>query len=104
MSFRRFLGLGAADEGFDHSAIALFRERLHNAELASELFEFVNVYLREKGLMVDEGTSVDATIIEAPRGRPRKNAPVESSKDKAATHTKKRDQVHHGYRAFFTPS
>jgi hypothetical protein len=33
LSFRRFLGLGAADEGIDHSTIALFRERLHDAGL-----------------------------------------------------------------------
>ena len=99
LSFRRFLGLGAADEGIDHSTIALFRERLHDAGLASELFDIVNAHLREKGLIVDEGTSVDATILEAPRGRPRKDDPDQSSKDKTATHTKKRGQIHYGYKA-----
>jgi len=99
LSFRRFLGLGAADQGIDHSTIALFRERLHEAGLASELFEIVNTHLREQGLIIDEGTSVDATIIEAPRGKPRKNDPDQSSKDKAATHTKKHGRVHHGYKA-----
>jgi len=99
LSFRRFLGLGVDDPGIDHSTIALFRERLHDAGLASELFDLVNTHLREKGLIVDEGTSVDATILEAPRGRPRKNNPDQSSKDPEATHTKKRGQIHHGYKA-----
>lgn len=99
LSFRRFLGLGVDDPGIDHATIALFRKRLHEAGLASELFEIVNAHLREQGLIVDEGTSVDATIIEAPRGKPCKNNPDQSSKDKAATHTKKHGQMHHGYKA-----
>ena len=99
LSFRRFLGLGAADAGIDHATIALFRRRLHEAGQAGELFEIVNAHLREQGLIVDEGTSVDATIIESPRGRPRKDDPEQSSKDKAATHTKNRGQIHHGYKA-----
>ena len=103
LSFRRFLGLGVDDPGVDHSTIALFRERLHAAGLASELFEIVNAHLCERGLMVSEGTSVDATIIEAPRGKPRKssrkNNEDQGSKDKAATHTKKHGRIYHGYKA-----
>jgi len=99
LSFRRFLELGSADEGIDHSTIALFRERLHAADLASELFDLVNACLREQGLIVDEGTSVDATIIEAPRGRPTKKDPDQNSKDPQATHTKKHGQIHYGYKA-----
>jgi len=99
LSFRRFLGLGVDDPGIDHSTIALFRERLHEAGLAGELFEIVNAHLCARGLMVSEGTSVDATIIEAPRGKPRQNNEYQSSKDKAATHTKKHGRVYHGYKA-----
>lgn len=99
LSFRRFLGLGVDDPGIDHATIALFRKRLHEAGLVSELFEIVNTHLRERGLIVDEGTSVDATLIEAPRGKPRKNDPDQSSKDKAATHTVKHNRPHHGYKA-----
>lgn len=99
LSFRRFLGLGVDDPGIDHATIALFRKRLHDADLASELFEIVNAHLQQQGLMVSEGTSVDATIIEAPRGKPRKNNDYQSSKDKAATHTKKHGRIYHGYKA-----
>ncbi|MEM1355397.1 MAG: IS5 family transposase [Planctomycetota bacterium] len=100
LSFRRFLGLGAADEGIDHVTIALFRKRLHEAGLASELFELVNAHLREQGLIVDEGTSVDATIIEAPRPRKARKDDLEHRRlEPETTHTKKRGQIHHGYKA-----
>ena len=99
LSFRRFLGLGVDDPGIDHATIALFRKRLHDAGLASELFDLVNAHLQQQGLMISEGTSVDATIIEAPRGKPRKNKEEQSSKDKAASHTKKHGRIYHGYKA-----
>lgn len=101
LSFRRFLGLGVDDPGIDHATIALFRKRLHDADLASELFEIVNAHLRERGLMVSEGTSVDATIIEAPRPRKSRKDDLEhrTSKDPAATHTKKHGRIYHGYKA-----
>jgi IS5 family transposase len=99
LSFRRFLGLGTADGTVDHATIALFRKLLHDEGLASELFEIVNAHLREQGLIVQEGTAVDATIIEAHTGRPRKRDDLESSRDRAATHTKKHGRVYFGYKA-----
>ena len=88
---RKFLGLGTADSGggtIDHSTIALFHKRLHDEGLAGELFDAVKAPLRDQGLIVSEGTAVDATILETPRGRPRKHDGLETSKDKAA-------DVHH---------
>lgn len=99
LSFRRFLGLGTADGTVDHSTIAAFRKQLHEAGLAGELFDKVNAHLEAQGLIVKEGTSVDATILEAPTGRPRKQDDLESSKDKAATHTRKHGRTYHGYKA-----
>lgn len=100
LSFRRFLGLGVDDPGLDHATIALFRKRLHDAGLAGELFDLVNTHLRERGLIVDEGTSVDATIIEASSPRkPRKDDLEHRKLEPEATHTKKRGQIHHGYKA-----
>lgn len=88
------------DPGIDHSTIALFRERLHDTGLAGERFEIVNTHLQERGLIVDEGTSVDAMIIEAPRPRkPRKDDLEHRKLEPEATHTKKRGQIHHGDKA-----
>lgn len=84
----------------DHATIAFFRKRLHDAGLGSELFEIVNTHLRGQGLIVDEGTSVDATIIEAPRPRKSRKDDLEHRKhDPAATHTVKHNQPHYGYKA-----
>jgi IS5 family transposase len=99
LSFRRFLGLGTDDGTVDHSTIAAFRKLIHHEGLASELFDVVNTRLDAQGLRVKEGTAVDATIIEAPTGRPRKHDDLESSKDKAASHTKKHGRIYHGYKA-----
>lgn len=48
---------------------------------------------------MDEGTSLDAAFIAAPRGKPLENNKDQTSKDKAATHTKKHGQLRHGYKA-----
>lgn len=98
LSFRRFLGLGIEDAGVDHSTIAVFRKRLHDAGLISELFEKVNAHLLERGLILREGAMVDATIIAAPRGRTTKDGDGHS-KEKAAGYTKKHGRTYHGYKA-----
>ena len=98
LSFRRFLGLSIEDPGVDHATIALFRKRLHEVGLESELFERVNAHLLNQGLILREGTAVDATIIEAPRGRTTKDG-LGSSKDKSASYTRKHGEKHHGYKA-----
>ncbi len=98
LSFRRFLSLGIEDPGVDHATIALFRKRLHEAGLVSELFEKVNAHLLKQGLILREGTVVDATIIEAPRGRTTKEG-LGNSKDKAASYTRKHGETRHGYKA-----
>ena len=98
LSFRRFLGLSIQDPGVDHSTIAIFRKRLYEAELVGKLFELANAHLLEQGLILQEGTVVDATIIQAPRGRTTQDGEG-NSKDKTASYTKKNDCVYHGYKA-----
>jgi hypothetical protein len=44
-----------------------------------------------------EGACVDATIIEAPRDRMAKDG-ISSTKDKAASYTKKHGHIYHGYK------
>jgi len=65
------------------------------------LFDGVVGQLRDAGLIVEEGTRVDATIIEAPRGKAT-DAPgnvLGHTGQKAATSTKKHGRVYHGYKA-----
>jgi IS5 family transposase len=101
ISFRKFVGLGWTDPTANHATIALFRKCLHEQQLVSDLFDVVTDHLTKQGLIVREGTLVDATIIAAPRGR---NSDADSNhrghtKDKTATSTKKHDTPHHGFKA-----
>ena len=101
ISFRKFVGLGWTDPTVDHATIAIFRGRLREQQLISDLFDAVTDHLTHEGMIVREGTLVDATIITAPRGR---KSDSESNhrghtKDKAATATKKHGIPHHGYKA-----
>lgn len=98
ISFRRFVGIGLTDEVIDETSLVRFRSRLREHGLTAALFDQVVAHLRASGLIVQEGTLVDATIIEAPRGKTRDDG-VTSTKDPAATFTKKHGQTYHGYKA-----
>lgn len=98
ISFRRFVGIGLGDEVIDETTMVRFRSRLREQGLTTTLFDAVVTHLREAGLIVNEGTLVDATIIEAPRGRTRDDG-VTHTKDRAATFTKKNGRTDHGYKA-----
>ena len=66
-SMRRFAHLHLAKGWIpDASTILAFRHFLEKYDLGEKLFERVGEYLREQGLLLREGTVVDATIIHAP--------------------------------------
>ena len=96
ISFRRFVGLSFTDGTPDETTFVNFRKRLREAGLDEKIFNAVNKQIEEKGLLVKEGTLVDATIIEAPRGRSRSDGT--STRDEEASHTVKHGRPHHGYK------
>ena len=65
-SVRRFVGLRLPGPLPDETTILNFRHLLEEHELGSGLFEEINRYLESKGLRLQEGTIVDASIIAAP--------------------------------------
>lgn len=66
-SFQKFLGIDLLSESVpDETTILNFRHLLETHRLQEEFFKTVNRILEEKGLMMKEGTIVDATIIAAP--------------------------------------
>jgi IS5 family transposase len=69
LSFRRFAGLSLDDTTPDHSTLWRFREELKANGLIDRLFEEVNRQLEAQGLIVKQGTLVDATFLQA-RARP----------------------------------
>ena len=71
LSWRRFVGLGLEDGTPDHSTISRFRKLLVEKGLMRDVFDAVNRQLDEKGLVMREGTVIDATIVQAQPRRPR---------------------------------
>lgn len=67
-SFQQFLKLDLLDDTTvpDETTILTFRHLLEKHELSKQLFEAINTYLQEKGLLLTRGTIVDATLISAP--------------------------------------
>ncbi|AZZ95231.1 IS5 family transposase [Hahella sp. KA22] len=65
-SMRRFAGLRLSDRLPDESTILHFRHLLERHGLGKTLFKEVNKQLQKQGLMMREGSIVDATIISAP--------------------------------------
>jgi transposase, IS5 family len=50
----------------DESTILKFRHLLESHGLGTKLFEVINQHLADQGLMLKEGTILDASIIAAP--------------------------------------
>jgi IS5 family transposase len=65
-SMRRFAGLRLSDRLPDETTILKFRHFLESHGLGKVLFKEVNKHLEKNGLMLREGSIVDATIIAAP--------------------------------------
>lgn len=97
ISFRRFVGLSLDDKTPDHSTISTFRTRLRERGHGDTLFEQTLAVLRERGLVLNTGTIIDATIVEAPLGG--KRADGTSGGDPAATKCFKSGRPYHGFRA-----
>ncbi len=62
---RLFAGLSLDKAIPDHTTILKFRHLLELHDLARQVFEEVNLWLSEAGVLLKEGSLVDATIIEA---------------------------------------
>lgn len=101
ISFRRFVGLSFDDATPDETTMVNFRKRLREHGMASALFENVLESLRSKGLVLQEGSIVDATIVDAPMGQKRKDEEgfERHTKDPCATYTRNHGTLRHGYKA-----
>ena len=99
LSFRRFVGLGLQDDAPDHSTISRFRTRLTTAGLAEPLFAAVEQQLAARGLLVMQGTRLDATVVAAQVRRPRGGgAGAGSPRDPDAAWARRGRQARFGYK------
>lgn len=96
LSFRRFVGLALADDTPDETTFVVFRRRLREADLDRTLFDATLGHLRDRGLLVKDGTLVDATIVEQARGSKRDDGA--STRDPEAGFTKKNGRTSFGYK------
>ena len=95
-SMRRFAGIElGTDPVPDETTICRFRHLLEVHDLTSKLFSEVRTYLEQHGLLMREGTIVDATLIAAPSST--KNR--ERKRDPEMSQTKKGNQWHFGMKA-----
>ena len=97
VSFQRFLGVRDRSDIPDETTICRFRGKLVELHAEVELFEVVQGMIDEHGLRVNRGTIVDATIVDAPKGRKGKDGT--NTRDKDAGFTKKNGKTFHGYKA-----
>lgn len=83
-SLRRFVGIEfGQDEVPDETTILRFRHLLERHQLTRKLFKKVNQHLEHQGLLLREGTIVDATIVNAPRST--KNASGKTDPEMSST-------------------
>ena len=95
-SMRRFADINLeVDVIPDETTILHFRHLLEKHELTKKIFEKTQKYLTEKGLLLREGTIVDATIINAPSSTKNRD----STRDKEMKQTKKGNQWYFGMKA-----
>src|ERR1700723_31782 len=86
------LGVAAAP---DETTIVRFRHLLEQHDLCGEMLDTVNRYLETKGIRINTGTIVDATIIHAPSST--KNS--SGKRDPEMHQTKKGNQWYFGAKA-----
>lgn len=96
LSFRRFVGLSLTDTTPDETTFVVFRRRLREAGLQDVLFDRVVRHIEKQGLLVRDGTLVDATILDAPSGAKREDGTKTSDDD--ASYTVKHGTGRFGYK------
>lgn len=96
ISFQKFLDIDLLSDNIpDETTLLRFRHLLERHELQEKLFKLMNRKLKEKGLIMQRWTLVDATIIHAPSST--KNA--SKKRDPEMTSTKKWNQYYFGMKA-----
>jgi IS5 family transposase len=94
--FRDFVGVDLWEESApDATTLLNFRRLLERHDLTRQMFEHINGLLEAEGLLMREGTMVDATIIDAPSST--KNA--DNARDPEMHQSKKGNQWYFGMKA-----
>jgi IS5 family transposase len=100
LAFGRFVGLSLEDEVPDHTTLCRFRNRLVETRRLEKLFDELDRQLQAAGLLLKQGTMLDATLIEAAAARPPRGQEA-SARDPDAAFVKKQGKPGstYGYKA-----
>ena len=90
--YRQFAGLGGMNRLPDRVSILRFRHLLEQHDLAPKMLEAVNATLAAQGLLLKEGTAIDATLIAAPSSTKNNTG----TRDPEMHQTKKGNEWHFG--------
>ena len=93
--YREFAQLDANERMPDESTILRFRHLLEKHKLADAILATVNELLGSQGLLLRQGSAVDATLIAAPSSTKNKNG----KRDPEMHSSKKGNQWHFGMKA-----
>jgi len=92
-SIRRFAGFSSVLDALpDETTILNFRHLLESHHLTGKILGTINEYLKAQGLLVSQGTMVDATIIHAPSSTKNKD----KARDPDMHQTRKGNQWYFG--------
>ena len=95
-AIRAFVGIDLGRESApDATTLLKFRHLLEAKDLTRQIFDTINRHLAEKGLMMREGTIVDATLIAAPPSTKNKDG----KRDPEMHQSKKGNDWHFGMKA-----
>jgi transposase, IS5 family len=81
VSFLSFAGLSLEDETPDHATLWRFRQKLAEAGLIERLFAELSRQLEARGVVVKQGTLIDASIVPSAARRPRMDEAAISPSD-----------------------
>jgi transposase, IS5 family len=106
ISFRRFCAFALDETTPDETTVCRFRHALSAAGLGAALMAELDRQLGTRGLLVKEGTMIDATLVEAQAAQPRDDrvneTPAPDAKrrvDPDAAFAKKEGKTYYGYKA-----
>lgn len=102
LSFRKFLDIQADDDIPDETTICNFRNAIMDKMLFDKIFAMIKSDMVNQGLILKEGSIVDATLIHSSEPKRKKDDKGKTISNKAndedATYTVKRGQKHHGFK------
>ena len=102
ISFRQFLDIKADDDIPDETTICNFRNAITEKMLFEKIFMIINTIMQEQGLILKEGSIVDATLIHSSEPKRKRDAQgkviANQVADSDASYTSKRGQKYHGFK------